>query len=820
MSDETDIECPPDSSSPSSPAAAAVPSSPPTPTKRAPSPPRWRFVNEAKSIYGYNSLSAGQVIQGKSAEDLAAKYVPPDISLYQPKKEEERVIGKLELSEEETAKEVELPKGEFSGLPSLEELIAKEPKKDREWDPKYHLPPKLIKDYSWKDADDMDDLYKACSESVDGSGREVGRLEFQSEERTTDDLTGQYNVMRKKDHTSTNTDDDCWQLALDSSWQLSECESETESVDNHKPGTGDESSTSSSNHENKPLEKVSIEEKVSEENSDQWNNKKTCRYSMILLMLLSIILLAALLGVNRDDNTKEVTAAATAFVSYANVTEVPSLAPSNYYPIEHPSNVPSSAPSDQCPIGMREFSVHHSMPISKDLHNATWELRDACTGELVSKCQPCSLGTLVFGNRSGRRIQMEVLQPTSECILLGREYSFRVFSTDDSDSCCGFDASSFVVGYDNQSYSIPDDALIQSDLDHTMYFGKGDEPCSSDAPSSSPSYWPTFKLTNDPSKSPTAKPTPVLTRPPSTQFPTNGCPKHYEPLQYYAIGEQIESGGIVYECIAYSCGSYGFEPGKEDSTWWPQGWSVIGTCDGTLPPTPNPTPRPTETSTTCTIKSGFNLCLALDNSGSVCNKFLAGECLFCQPSLFCQNLFSFLPREQCCQNYVDMVEFSKLMVYTLDNFFEADKSFSVVQFATSAQLASGLSTASETMDALDRMEFSGGATDHADAIRQCQASFDMSPDSNRQNFIMMITDGMPSTDYLNPDLAAEEEALYAKEAGTYIIPIFISENYDTYADSFMTSLSSDGNVFDVNGFESLGTLADALLDTVSCSSEL
>jgi hypothetical protein len=99
-------------------------------------------------------------------------------------------------------------------------------------------------------------------------------------------------------------------------------------------------------------------------------------------MLLSIILLAALLGVNRDDNTKEVTAAATAFVSYANVTEVPSVAPSNYYPSEHPSNVPSSAPSDQCPIGMREFSVHHSMPISKDLHNATWELRDACTGEL------------------------------------------------------------------------------------------------------------------------------------------------------------------------------------------------------------------------------------------------------------------------------------------------------------------------------------------------------------------------------------------------------------------------------------------------------
>ena len=302
------------------------------------------------------------------------------------------------------------------------------------------------------------------------------------------------------------------------------------------------------------------------------------------------------------------------------------------------------------------------------------------------------------------------------------------------------------------------------------------------------------------------------------------------PLSYYTIGTQIESEGVVYECTSYSCGSYGFEPGKEGSTIWQQSWDVIGECEGTLDPTPKPssppspyptslptpqpTPYPTEASTICTTKADFNLCLALDNSGSVCN-FGIGECLFCEPSLFCQNLFSFLPKQECCQNYVDMINFSKLMVFALGQ-FEGSSSFSIVQFATSAQLASSLASADETMTVLDNIQFTGGSTDHADAIRQCQNSFSTS-DPNRQNFIMLITDGLPSTTYLNPESVAEEEAAFAKRDGTVIIPIFIAENYDAYAESFMTSLSSDGQFFDVTGFQSLDTLKDRLVEQVSCS---
>lgn len=167
----------------------------------------------------------------------------------------------------------------------------------------------------------------------------------------------------------------------------------------------------------------------------------------------------------------------------------------------------------------------------------------------------------------------------------------------------------FCSRFDGQSYFIPDDVLIQSDLDHTIHFGKGDAPCNSDAPSSYPSSWPTFKLTNDPSKSPSAKPTPIPSRAPSTQYPTRsplrfvgGYPEHCEPLQYYDICEQIQPGKL-----------WRVHGGRKDGVSLELAMAALCRPHQTRP-------WPTET---CTIKSGFNLCLALDNSGSVCNKVLA-----------------------------------------------------------------------------------------------------------------------------------------------------------------------------------------------------
>lgn len=90
--DENDIESP----------AAELPT--PSTADYAPSssnkqisaePPRWRFVADAKRSSGYSSLAAGQHIQGKTSDELGAKYVAPDVSLYKAKGEKLEV-GKLQ----------------------------------------------------------------------------------------------------------------------------------------------------------------------------------------------------------------------------------------------------------------------------------------------------------------------------------------------------------------------------------------------------------------------------------------------------------------------------------------------------------------------------------------------------------------------------------------------------------------------------------------------------------------------------------------------------------------------------------------------------
>eukprot|EP00804_Cyclotella_cryptica_P014764 CCRYP_017403-RA/>CCRYP_017403-RA protein AED:0.00 eAED:0.00 QI:71/1/1/1/1/0.5/2/516/428 len=82
-------------------------SPPPTPTKRAPSPPRWRFVNDAKKTCGYSSLAAGCVVAGLSSDELAAKYAPPDVGSI-ARDIDEREVGRLGNVWHESVDESEL----------------------------------------------------------------------------------------------------------------------------------------------------------------------------------------------------------------------------------------------------------------------------------------------------------------------------------------------------------------------------------------------------------------------------------------------------------------------------------------------------------------------------------------------------------------------------------------------------------------------------------------------------------------------------------------------------------------------------------------
>lgn len=105
---------------------------------------------------------------------------------------------------------------------------------------------------------------------------------------------------------------------------------------------------------------------------------------------------------------------------------------------------------------------------------------------------------------------------------------------------------------------------------------------------------------------------------------------------------------------------------------------------------------PTSQQTPCNIKTvqdDFNLCIAIDASGSVCGNF-AGHCANCKPTAFCQDFG--VDTDTCCSNFEKVKEFSSAVVTSLEE-FSVEKSFSVVQFGTDATVESELSIADSTL---------------------------------------------------------------------------------------------------------------------------
>ena len=244
----------------------------------------------------------------------------------------------------------------------------------------------------------------------------------------------------------------------------------------------------------------------------------------------------------------------------------------------------------------------------------------------------------------------------------------------------------------------------------------------------------------------------------------------------------------------------------------------------TKQPSPGPTQRPTKQPSpgptnqpTCTTEQDFNLCLAVDMSGSVCNGGFFGlgsdDCVGC-PIFGCRNIF--LDQDTCCNDFGTIKTFSQSMIRAL-NEFPADKDFSIVRFATDASIVSRPQPASDALATVNNLSYTGGITNHAAAISSCQQSLSSSQNPGRKNFVMLITDGEPTAPAENPEVAATMAAAQAKNDGILIIPIFISPFYDANALSFMRGLSSDDKVFDVTDFDGLLNLQEALVNQVSCS---
>jgi len=254
------------------------------------------------------------------------------------------------------------------------------------------------------------------------------------------------------------------------------------------------------------------------------------------------------------------------------------------------------------------------------------------------------------------------------------------------------------------------------------------------------------------------------------------------------------------------------------------------------PPVPPQTESPTlppntneEEETTC--PTSFNLCYALDMSGSVCNRGANINCADCLPSNQCQDARFQSPT--CCANFGKVVDFASQMTRRLQEKLASTTGgatveiigTSVVEFATSAQVTSDMSmNANDTLLALEGMQYSGGLTHHGEAISVCQSTLPSSSSSGTssevRNFILLVTDGVPTrpTGDGVAEATAKTAASTAKNRGTIILPIFISDENDANQLNYMKLLSNDMEVFNIADFDELNGIIESLTSEVLCSS--
>lgn len=161
-----------------------------------------------------------------------------------------------------------------------------------------------------------------------------------------------------------------------------------------------------------------------------------------------------------------------------------------------------------------------------------------------------------------------------------------------------------------------------------------------------------------------------------------------------------------------------------------------------------------------------------------------------------------------------VVNFAKKVINSL-NQIDREKSFSLVTFSTDAEEERGLTTARNVRNYLNNdVDYSGGYTNTKEAIEKCQHTFG---NSDRQNVILLVTDGVPTRPSGDPFQAARNEAAEVKGLSnpTYVQPVFINAGGNPQnAITFMNDIAS-GRVFTIDDFDDLNdSLVDRLKDSL------
>ena len=522
-----------------------------TPAKkkyRAPSPPRWRFVAAAKKSAGYSSTAAGTTVKGKSSEELGAKYIAPEITYaerikqqreilelnvpdikYSTFQKEEREVGKLSI-DNSVNELVEVLEGGIVISHDPKKITSEQESSSRVWS-KFE-PRNKDSDNTVQVKDDKD-KWKNLIEDETVPVRElkeVGKLKFGPDDDIDESFEGE--IVK---HTL-DIDDGKDALATDE-------------------GVNDKESDDAADEKEIEIDDdLSSKGDLSESSSTSEPRRR--RKLWLLLLLIPLLIAAAIVGVvlgKKESPPEEDKSGVFAFGTVIqNATD-------------QPSSLPSANPSyvvelfDLPTLNTKSPTAKPTSTFDPTDMPATRNPTMAPSMLQVSTDQPSSSPTT----------QSPTQQPLTFIGICPESYVL---------------SSPYQLGTQVQSEGIVYECI--------SLFGCGTYGFD---PGSDSGLWKE-KWTVIGSCYGTASPTTSTpTSSPTTLSPTQqpldslgGCPESYVLSSSYQLGTQVQSEGIVYECISlFGCGSWGFEPGS-DSGLWKEKWSVIGSCSGTIAPTTFP----------------------------------------------------------------------------------------------------------------------------------------------------------------------------------------------------------------------------------------
>lgn len=274
----------------------------------------------------------------------------------------------------------------------------------------------------------------------------------------------------------------------------------------------------------------------------------------------------------------------------------------------------------------------------------------------------------------------------------------------------------------------------------------------------------------------------------------------------------------------------------------------LPTNDLTASPTKSPTKFPVTIAPTkalCEEKMVSDVCIAIDNSGSICtNPGLSQKlCDTCREDQCSAG--GGLSNGLCCGNYESITNFASTYVDNLPS----DSTFSVVKYGSAASVISPFgSSPSDAKKAITISQYTGGYTNTEDAILKCVDELKES----QNPVIVLITDGTPTAcnnknnngvsltgrggctantcDKCNGKSfagSAERAATLASNAGVTLIPVVISSvatDIDQLEDLARCPANSDDfcsvddyKSLNVESLDELDTILDALVTTTECA---